>query len=53
MQYVNSYISQRKKLANLYLKYLIKTNLKLPKPNKYNHFYSPLDNVVPNSKFLM
>jgi dTDP-3-amino-2,3,6-trideoxy-4-keto-D-glucose/dTDP-3-amino-3,4,6-trideoxy-alpha-D-glucose/dTDP-2,6-dideoxy-D-kanosamine transaminase len=40
MQYVNSYISQRKKLANLYLKYLIKTNLKLPKPNKYNqHVY--------------
>jgi len=40
MQYVNNYISQRKNLAKLYLKYLIETNLKLPKPNKYNqHVY--------------
>jgi aminotransferase EvaB len=40
MKYVNNYISQRKKLANLYLKYLDDTSLKLPKPNKTNqHVY--------------
>ena len=37
IKYVNNYISQRKRLANLYLKYLKETNLKLPKPNKNNH----------------
>ena len=37
IKYVNNYISQRKRLANLYLKYLKETNLKLPKPNKNNY----------------
>ena len=40
MKYVNSYISQRNKLANLYLKYLKETSLELPKTNKTNqHVY--------------
>ena len=40
MKYVNKYISQRNKLANLYLKYLRETSLKLPKTNKTNqHVY--------------
>ena len=40
MKYVNNYISQRNKLANLYLKYLRETSLKLPKTNKTNqHVY--------------
>ena len=40
MKYVNNYISQRNKLANLYLKYLKETSLKLPKTNKTNqHVY--------------
>ena len=40
IKYVNNYISQRKKLANLYLKYLKETNLKLPITNKNNqHVY--------------
>ena len=40
MKYVNKYISQRNKLANLYLKYLKETSLKLPKTNKTNqHVY--------------
>jgi dTDP-3-amino-2,3,6-trideoxy-4-keto-D-glucose/dTDP-3-amino-3,4,6-trideoxy-alpha-D-glucose/dTDP-2,6-dideoxy-D-kanosamine transaminase len=40
MKYVNNYISQRKYLAKLYLKYLKETNLKLPKTNKTNqHVY--------------
>ena len=40
MKYINNYISKRKKLANLYLKYLKETNLKLPKINKTNqHVY--------------
>jgi len=40
MKYVNNFISQRNKLANLYLKYLKETSLKLPKTNKTNqHVY--------------
>ena len=40
MKYVNNYISQRKYLAKLYLKYLKETSLKLPKTNKTNqHVY--------------
>lgn len=40
MRYVNKYISQRKRLANLYSKYLKGTNLILPKSNRFNqHVY--------------
>ena len=40
MRYVNKYISQRKRLANLYSKYLKGTSLILPKSNRFNqHVY--------------
>ena len=40
MRHVNNYISQRKRLANLYLKHLKGTTLILPKSNKFNqHVY--------------